>query len=117
LSIIPQIRTIDNVFSFTEHNRAAEYFSSCGRIIRNGKSLIREVDIMQDRKKQDSLFVNNIANPDEITAVSKTPAGNAGKDPFCVYAHKRHAAGSRIENRNGGPGSVCQDDGIWHSQR
>ncbi len=72
---------------------------------------------MQNRKKQDSLFVNKIANPNEMKAVSDTSAGNANKDPFCVYAHKRHAAGSIIENRNGGPESICKDDGVWHSQR
>lgn len=72
---------------------------------------------MQNRKKQDSLFVNNITDPNEINAVSKAPTGNAGRDPFCVYAHKRHAAGSVIENKNGGPESVCKEDGVWHSQR
>lgn len=69
---------------------------------------------MQNRKKQDSLFVNRIADPDDITAVSGSPAGNADKDAFCVYAHKRHAVGSKIENRNG-PGSVCREDGTWHN--
>ncbi len=71
---------------------------------------------MQNRKRQDSLFVNSITDPNNITAVSKAPAGNAEKDAFCVYAHKRHAVGSKIENRNG-PESVCMEDGIWHSSR
>ncbi len=71
---------------------------------------------MQNHKRQDSLFVNKIANPNDITAISETPEGNADKDPFCVYAHKRHANGSVIENKNG-PESVCKDDGVWHSTR
>lgn len=69
---------------------------------------------MQNRKKQDSLSVNNIATPNEIKAVSQKTVGNAGEDPFCIYAHKRHAVGSKIENRDGSD-SICKEDGSWHN--
>lgn len=72
--------------------------------------------MMHNRKKQDSLFVNQISNTNEINAVSEKPAGNANEDPFCVYAHKRHAVGSKIENRHGSE-SVCKEDGIWRNPR
>ncbi len=64
---------------------------------------------MQNRKKQDSISVN-IIGENEIK--SQKPAGNAGKDPFCVYDHKRHGVGSQIINDDGTK-SVCTEDGSW----
>ena len=66
---------------------------------------------MQNRKKQDSISVN-IIGENEIKSVSQKPVGNAGKDPFCVYDHKRHAVGSKIMNEDGSE-TVCTDDGSW----
>lgn len=68
---------------------------------------------MQNHKKQDSISVNNITATDEIKAVSKI-VGNAGKDPFCVYAHQRHAVGSKIKNEDGSE-TICTDDGTWQN--
>jgi len=46
-------------------------------------------------------FINTISPPNEVKHVSGKPVGDAGKDPFCVYNHQRHAAGSIIENKDG----------------
>ena len=67
---------------------------------------------MQNHKKQDSISVNIINEVDEIKTISQKPVGNAGKDPFCVYDHKRHAVGSKLVNGDGTE-SVCTDDGSW----
>ncbi|MHB8064955.1 MAG: hypothetical protein ACYDG2_20425 [Ruminiclostridium sp.] len=69
---------------------------------------------MQNHKKQDSISVNVINQENEIKPISQKPVGNAGKDPFCVYDHKRHAAGSKIINEDGSD-SVCSEDGSWKS--
>lgn len=71
---------------------------------------------MQNHKKQDSLSVNNISTTNDIKAVSKNTAGNAAEDPFCTFAHKRHAVGSKIEKRDG-PESICKEDGSWHNSK
>ena len=69
---------------------------------------------MQNHKKQDSISVNVITDPDDIKAVSQKTAGNAGTDPFCIYGHKRHAVGSKIINRDGSE-TVCTDEGSWRN--
>ncbi|WP_265446212.1 hypothetical protein [Acetivibrio straminisolvens] len=71
---------------------------------------------MKNHKKQDSLFINTISPPDEVKRVSDKPVGNAGKDPFCVYDHKRHAVGSIIENEDGSK-TVCTKDGSWQNTK
>lgn len=69
---------------------------------------------MQNHKKQDDISVNVINEEFDVKSVSKH-VGNAGKDPFCVYDHKRHAVGSQIINEDGSK-SVCTKDGIWQNQ-
>jgi len=49
---------------------------------------------MKNHQKHDKLFINTISPPNEVKHVSGKPVGDAGKDPFCVYNHQRHAAGS-----------------------
>jgi len=73
---------------------------------------MKGIDIMQNHKKQDNISVNIINEENEIRHVSQKPAGNAGKDPFCVYDHKRHAVGSKIINDDGSE-STCTKDGSW----
>ncbi len=70
---------------------------------------------MQNHKKQDSISVNVISEQNEVRPTSQKPVGNAGKDPFCVYDHKRHAAGSIIVNEDGTE-SVCCEDGTWRNK-
>ncbi len=70
---------------------------------------------MQNHKKQDSISVNIISEQNEVKPVSQKPEGNAGKDPFCVYDHKRHAVGSIIVNEDGSQ-SVCCEDGSWRNK-
>jgi len=72
--------------------------------------------IMKNHKKGDKLYINLISGPDDIRPISKTPAGDASKDPFCVYAHKRHAIGSKIIN-NDGSETVCtaHNNGSWQN--
>jgi len=65
---------------------------------------------MQNHKKQDSISVN-IIGENEIKSESQM-SGNAGKDPFCVYDHKRHAVGSKIINDDGTE-TVCTEEGSW----
>lgn len=67
---------------------------------------------MKNNKKNDMLSVNNIASPNEIRAVSQKPTGNAEDDPFCVYAHQRHAVGSKIKTTDGIE-SECTNEGSW----
>ncbi|WZL74014.1 hypothetical protein QBE52_04530 [Clostridiaceae bacterium 35-E11] len=71
---------------------------------------------MQNHKKQDSLFINVISPPNDVKSVSKKAIGNAGKDPFCIYNHQRHAVDSIIENRDGSK-TVCTKDGSWQNSR
>lgn len=71
---------------------------------------------MQDHKKQDSLYVDKVIDPNETKTVSRVKTGNAGKDAFCVYNHERHAVGSKIEDINEGE-SVCGKDGSWHNTK
>jgi len=70
---------------------------------------------MKNHNEQDSLYVNVISPTGEIKAVSDKPVGNAAKDPFCVYAHKRHAVGSKIIHRDGSEAVCTEDDGAWHN--
>ena len=65
---------------------------------------------MQNRKEQDGISVN-IIGENEIKSISQK-RGNAGKDPFCVYDHKRHAVGSIIKNKDGSE-YVCTEEGSW----
>jgi thiamine biosynthesis protein ThiC len=67
---------------------------------------------MQNHKKQDNISVNIINQENQIRHVPQNPAGNADKDPFCVYDHKRHAVGSKIINEDGSE-SICTKDGLW----
>ncbi len=67
---------------------------------------------MQNHKKQDSISVNLISEQNEVRPLSQQPTGNADKEPFCVYDHKRHAVGSIIVNEDGTQ-SVCCQDGSW----
>jgi len=67
---------------------------------------------MQNHKKQDNISVNVIGQEKQIKSISQEPVGNAGKDPFCVYDHKRHAVGSKIINDDGSE-SVCSEEGSW----
>ncbi len=68
---------------------------------------------MQNRKKLDNISVD-IIGENEIKF--EKPAGNAGKDPFCVYDHKRHAVGSKIINDDGTE-SICTADGSWKNSK
>lgn len=69
---------------------------------------------MQNHKKQDSVSVNVITPPDDIQTVSSKPVGTADEVPSCIYAHKRHAVGSKIINRDGSE-TVCTKDGTWQN--
>jgi hypothetical protein len=73
-------------------------------------------NIMKNHKKQDSISVNNITLHNEIKPDSDKPKGNADSDPFCVYEHKRHAAGSKIMNSDGSE-TVCDKDGTWKNSK
>lgn len=68
---------------------------------------------MQNRKKNDNISVD-IIGENEIK-FEKT-GGNAGKDPFCVYDHKRHAVGSKIINHDGSE-TICNEEGSWENQK
>jgi len=70
---------------------------------------------MQNHNKQDSISVNVITPDNKVKSVSQGPVGNSGKDPFCVYDHKRHAVGSKIKNRDGAE-AVCTEEGVWKNQ-
>ena len=73
---------------------------------------------MKNNKKEDKLYVNVISAPNDIKTISNAPVGNASKDTFCVYGHKRHAIGSKIIN-NDGSQSVCssEGDGTWQNSK
>jgi hypothetical protein len=73
---------------------------------------------MKNNKKEDKLYVNLITAPNDIKAISDNPVGNAAKDPFCVFAHKRHAIGSKIVN-NDDSQTVCstESDGSWQNSK
>jgi hypothetical protein len=71
---------------------------------------------MKNHNKQDKLFVNVITPPDNVKAVSEKSSGNASKEPFCIYDHKRHAVGSIIENDDGSK-TVCTKDGTWKNTK
>jgi hypothetical protein len=69
---------------------------------------------MKNHKKNDKLFVNKISDTDGVKSISGKSAGDAAEEPFCVYAHERHAVGSKIINEDGSE-SVCQDDSTWQN--
>jgi len=71
---------------------------------------------MKNHKKGDKLYVNLISGRDDIKPLSDNPVGDALRDPFCVYAHQRHAVGSKIIN-NDGSEAVCttQNNGSWQN--
>lgn len=73
---------------------------------------------MKSKKNEGELYVNNISSPTDIKAVFNSPVGNAEKDIFCVYAHKRHAIGSKIINNNGSQ-SICstENQGSWQNSK
>lgn len=67
---------------------------------------------MQNHNKQDKIFVNKITPENTVRPTSQKDSGNAAKDTFCVYNHKRHAVGSKLINDDG-PDSVCSADSSW----
>lgn len=69
---------------------------------------------MKNNKKRDNINVNIISAPNEVKPISKAPVGNAGKDPFCVYAGMRHAVGSII-TKDDGTRIICTEDGSWQN--
>lgn len=71
---------------------------------------------MQNRKEQDALSVNIIKPDNGIKPISQKAAGNAGKDPFCVYDHKRHAVGSKIKYQDGSE-AICTKDSTWQNTK
>lgn len=71
---------------------------------------------MQNHNKQDSLKVNKIDSDNTVTAMSNKTVGTADNSPFCLYNHKRHAAGSKLVNEDGSE-SVCSTDGSWKNQK
>lgn len=73
---------------------------------------------MKNNKLKDKLNVNVITSQNDIKAVSDVREGNAATDPFCVYAHKRHAVGSKIIN-NDGSQMVCtaENNGSWQNTK
>jgi hypothetical protein len=71
---------------------------------------------MLNHKKQDNISVNVISPTNDIKNVSEKPVGNADKDPFCVYAHKRHAVGSKLVNEDGS-NKECKDDTSWQNSK
>ena len=71
---------------------------------------------MQNRKQQDNISVDNISEENDIRKVTNKGTGNAGKDPFCVYDHKRHSVGSKITTENGLQ-SVCTEEGSWKTSK
>ncbi len=73
---------------------------------------------MKNNKRDDKLYINTISSPTDIKAVTNSPAGNAEIDPFCIYAHKRHAIGSKIIN-NDGSQTICstENHGSWQNSK
>lgn len=69
---------------------------------------------MENHKRQDNLYINEIAEGNEVKSISKNAVGNAEQEPFCVYNHKRHAVGSKIINDDGSE-SICKEDGSWQN--
>lgn len=69
-----------------------------------------------DNRKEDDISINIISAPNNVETVSKSPVGNAGKDPFCIYANKRHAVGSVIKMEDGSE-VICTDDGTWQNSK
>ncbi len=69
---------------------------------------------MKNHKKRDDITKNIISAPQEVKPISKSPIGNAGKDPFCIYAGIRHAVGSIIE-KDDGTKIICTEDGSWQN--
>lgn len=76
----------------------------------------KDLIFMQNHKEQDSISVNDISQENEIKQVSGKTIGNAGKDPFCVYDHRRHAVGSKITTENGLQ-SECTKEGSWKTHK
>lgn len=72
---------------------------------------------MRNNKKHDDLSVNAITSQNNIKpAPDGKNAGNATNDPYCVYAHQRHAVGSKIKNHDGSE-MVCTEDGSWQNSK
>ncbi len=69
---------------------------------------------MKNHKKKDNFTKNIISAPYEVEPISNKPVGNAGKDPFCVYAGMRHAVGSII-TKDDGSKLVCTENGSWQN--
>lgn len=67
---------------------------------------------MQNHKKEDSISVNIINQENDVIPTSQKSVGNAGKAPFCVFNHKRHAVGSIIINEDGST-NTCTEEGSW----
>ncbi|HLR34823.1 MAG TPA: hypothetical protein VK071_05780 [Tissierellales bacterium] len=69
---------------------------------------------MKNHKKEDNLTKNIISAPYEVKPISKNSVGNAGEDPFCVYAGMRHAVGSII-TKDDGSTLICTENGSWQN--
>lgn len=66
------------------------------------------------RKNNNDITVNEISPPAHIESLSNGPVGNETKNPACIYAHKKHAVGSKLKNRDGSV-TVCTEDGTWQN--
>ena len=67
---------------------------------------------MKNHQKDDKVSVNRITDQNDIKKMSDKPVGVASENPNCLYAHKRHAVGSKILNSDGSE-STCTEDGSW----
>ena len=71
--------------------------------------------VENDNKKKDNLSINIISAPNEVKPVSQGTAGNAKKDPFCIYAGMRHGVGSIIKKDDGSE-LICTNNGSWQNK-
>lgn len=66
---------------------------------------------MKNRKIRDQISVDIVTPPDDVKQVSPK-IGDADHNAFCIYDHKRHAAGSVLKNKDG-PDAICTENGDW----
>lgn len=67
---------------------------------------------MENNKKDDTLYVNEITRPDDVKHISNNPVGNAIDNPCCIYNHQRHAVGSIVKNEDGTE-MICTESSEW----
>ena len=67
-----------------------------------------------DREEHHDIYFNEISPPLHVEHTKDEPVGNATKNPYCIYAHQKHAVGSKIKNRDGST-TVCTEDGTWQN--